>query len=72
MNVWSLLQFSVPWIMQAMAGFMSKVLGRGTSFDPSRIVLTAGATPAVEILCFCLADPGNAFIVPTPYYPGYF
>lgn len=56
--------------LQAMAGFMSQVMGRGVSFDPSQIVLTAGATPAVEILCFCLADPGNAFLVPTPYYPG--
>lgn len=56
--------------MQAMAGFMSKVVGRGVSIDPSQIVITSGATPAVEILCFCLADQGNAFLIPTPYYPG--
>ncbi|XP_047342088.1 probable aminotransferase ACS12 [Impatiens glandulifera] len=57
----------------AIAGFMSKVMGVSSSvnFDPSRIVLTAGATPALEILCFCLADHGNAFLVPTPYYPGF-
>lgn len=53
-----------------MAGFMSQVVGRSVSFDPSQMVLTAGATPALEILSFCLADPGNAFLVPTPYYPG--
>ncbi|RZC58274.1 hypothetical protein C5167_005580 [Papaver somniferum] len=35
-----------------------------------KMVLTAGATPAVEILSFCLADTGNAFLVPSPYYPG--
>ncbi|KAF8008696.1 hypothetical protein BT93_K2376 [Corymbia citriodora subsp. variegata] len=58
-------------LKKAMAGFMSRVMGQGVSFDPPRIVLTAGATPAVEILCFCLADPGDAFIVPTPYYPGF-
>ena len=58
------------WTLQAMAGFMSQVMGRAVSFDPSQMVLTAGATPALEILCFCLADPGNAFLVPTPYYPG--
>lgn len=50
---------------------MSQVMGGEISFDPSRIVLTAGATPAIEILCFCLADPGDAFLVPTPYYPGF-
>lgn len=65
-----------PWdgmmeLKVAMAGFMSQVLGQAVSFDPSQIVLTAGATPAVEILCFCLADQGNAFLVPSPYYPGF-
>ncbi|KAF8413064.1 hypothetical protein HHK36_001040 [Tetracentron sinense] len=54
----------------AMAGFMSQVMGRTVSFNPSQVVLTAGATPAIEILSFCLADTGNAFLVPSPYYPG--
>lgn len=53
-----------------MANFMSRVMGGSVSIDPSQIVLTSGATPAVEILSFCLADQGNAFLVPTPYYPG--
>ncbi|XP_021909255.1 probable aminotransferase ACS12 isoform X2 [Carica papaya] len=56
---------------RAVAGFMSQVMEGGVSFDPSQIVLTAGATPAIEILCFCLADHGNAFLIPTPYYPGF-
>lgn len=54
-----------------MADFMSKVMG-DVSFDPSQLVLTSGATPAVEILCFCLADHGNALLIPAPYYAGYF
>ncbi|OMO80954.1 Aminotransferase, class I/classII [Corchorus olitorius] len=53
------------------AGFMSQVMENAVSFNPSQIVLTAGATPAIEILSFCLADAGNAFLVPTPYYPGF-
>ncbi|XVF10727.1 hypothetical protein REPUB_Repub07fG0207500 [Reevesia pubescens] len=55
----------------AVAGFMSQVMEKAVSFNPSQIVLTAGATPAIEILSFCLADAGNAFLVPTPYYPGF-
>ncbi|CAN0891603.1 Probable aminotransferase ACS12 [Linum grandiflorum] len=55
----------------AMADFMSQVMGRGLTFDPSQMVLMAGATPAVEILTFCLADHGNALLIPTPYYPGF-
>ncbi|KAL3499461.1 hypothetical protein ACH5RR_038554 [Cinchona calisaya] len=53
----------------AVAGFMSQVMDKSVSFSPSQIVLAAGATPAIEILSFCLADPGNAFLVPSPYYP---
>ncbi|KAE8683817.1 putative aminotransferase ACS10 [Hibiscus syriacus] len=55
----------------AVAGFMSQVMEKAVSFNPSQVVLTAGATPAIEILSFCLADAGNAFLVPTPYYPGF-
>ncbi|OVA07738.1 Aminotransferase [Macleaya cordata] len=55
----------------AVAGFMSEVMDRSVSFSPSQMVLTAGATPAIEILSFCLADTGNAFLVPSPYYPGF-
>lgn len=56
-------------VLQAVAGFMSQVMDRSVSFDPSQIILTAGATSAIEMLSFCLADSGNAFLVPSPYYP---
>ncbi|KAL9237234.1 hypothetical protein vseg_011811 [Gypsophila vaccaria] len=54
----------------AMSDFMSMVMGN-VCIDPSHLVLTCGATPAVEILCFCLADQGNAFLIPAPYYAGF-
>ncbi|MBA0703363.1 hypothetical protein Golax_015690 [Gossypium laxum] len=41
------------------------------SFRQVPIVLTAGATAANELLTFILADPGDALLVPTPYYPGF-
>ncbi|KAE8675030.1 1-aminocyclopropane-1-carboxylate synthase 7 [Hibiscus syriacus] len=56
---------------QAMANFMEKIRGGRATFDPDRIVLTAGATAANELLTFILADPGDALLVPTPYYPGF-
>ncbi|EPS62904.1 1-aminocyclopropane-1-carboxylate synthase, partial [Genlisea aurea] len=55
---------------QAVAKFMGKARGR-VSFDPNRIVMGGGATGASEIVMFCLADPGDGFLVPTPYYPGF-
>ncbi|CBI34388.3 hypothetical protein VitviT2T_001708 [Vitis vinifera] len=55
----------------AVAKFMGKVRGDRVVFDPDRIVMSGGATGAHELVTFCLADPGDAFLVPTPYYPGF-
>jgi len=49
---------------------MSEQRGYRVTFDPSNIVLTAGATAANELLTFILANPGDSLLVPTPYYPG--
>lgn len=48
---------------------MAKARGGRVKFDPDRIVMSGGATGADEMIMFCLADPGEAFLVPSPYYP---
>lgn len=54
----------------AMASFMEEIRGGRAKFEPHRIVLTAGSTAANELLTFILANPGDALLIPTPYYPG--
>ncbi|CAN1254069.1 1-aminocyclopropane-1-carboxylate synthase [Linum perenne] len=61
----------LPLFRNAVAKFMGKVRGDKVKFDPDRIVMAGGATGAHETVAFCLADPGEAFLVPTPYYPGF-
>ncbi|XP_051115232.1 1-aminocyclopropane-1-carboxylate synthase 3-like [Andrographis paniculata] len=61
----------LPAFKNAMVDFMSEIRGNKVSFEPDNLVLTAGATSANETLIFCLADPGDAFLLPTPYYPGF-
>ncbi|KAI8569665.1 hypothetical protein RHMOL_Rhmol02G0294900 [Rhododendron molle] len=61
----------LPAFREGVAKFMGKVRGDRVRFDPDRIVMSGGATGAHEMLAFCLADPGDAFLVPTPYYPGF-
>ncbi|KAF4372960.1 hypothetical protein G4B88_018125 [Cannabis sativa] len=56
---------------QAMVEFMSEISGNKVTFEPQSLVLIAGATSANEALIFCLADPNDAFLLPTPYYPGF-
>ncbi|OIW04850.1 hypothetical protein TanjilG_13690 [Lupinus angustifolius] len=61
----------LPEFRSALANFMSKVRGDKVRFDPNRIVMSGGATGANELIMFCLANPGDAFLVPTPYYPAF-
>uniref|UniRef100_A0A9I9DVS3 Aminotransferase class I/classII large domain-containing protein n=1 Tax=Cucumis melo TaxID=3656 RepID=A0A9I9DVS3_CUCME len=49
---------------------MEEIQGNKMKFDMNKLVLTAGATAANEIIISCLVDPAEAFLVPTPYYPG--
>lgn len=55
---------------QELAELMEEIRGNKVRYDPNKLVLTAGATAANETLMFCLAEPGEAFLIPTPYYPG--
>lgn len=57
-------------LRQVVAKLMSEATKNSVCFDPSQLVLTSGAASAIEILSFCLADSGNAFLVPTPCSPG--
>ncbi|KAF5946278.1 hypothetical protein HYC85_016506 [Camellia sinensis] len=61
----------LPEFRNALAKFMRRVRGGRVSFDPTRIVMSGGATGANELLMFCLANPGDAFLIPIPYYPAY-
>ncbi|KAI4326897.1 hypothetical protein L6164_019418 [Bauhinia variegata] len=61
----------LPEFRNAVAKFMARTRGNRVRFDPDRIVMSGGATGAHEVTAFCLADPGDAFLVPTPYYPGF-
>ncbi|KAL9816658.1 1-aminocyclopropane-1-carboxylate synthase 11 [Arabidopsis thaliana] len=54
-----------------MAKFMGKIRENKVKFDTNKMVLTAGSTSANETLMFCLANPGDAFLIPAPYYPGF-
>ncbi|GLJ40450.1 hypothetical protein SUGI_0833430 [Cryptomeria japonica] len=61
----------LPKFREGITSFMEEVGGGKAKFDKDRIVLTAGATAAHEVLTFCVANPGEAFLIPSPYYPGF-
>ncbi|XP_022996837.1 1-aminocyclopropane-1-carboxylate synthase CMA101-like [Cucurbita maxima] len=61
----------LPAFKKVLVELMAEIRGNKVKFDVNNLVLTAGATSANEILMFCLAELGDAFLVPTPYYPGF-
>ncbi|XP_012068151.1 1-aminocyclopropane-1-carboxylate synthase 3 [Jatropha curcas] len=61
----------LPAFKNALGNFMAQIRRNKVKFDPNKLVLTAGSTSANETLMFCLAERGDAFLLPTPYYPGF-
>jgi aspartate/methionine/tyrosine aminotransferase len=41
----------------------------GLAMDPSRIVVTAGASAALQLVCLALFEPGDEVLMPDPSYP---
>ncbi|KAI9182733.1 hypothetical protein LWI28_028334 [Acer negundo] len=41
---------------------MSRARGGRVTFDPQRVVLAGGANGADDLITFCIADPGDAFL----------
>jgi len=40
-------------------------------FNADNLVLGAGCNAVLENLCMCLSDPGDAVLIPTPYYAAF-
>ncbi len=41
----------------------------GVAVDPGRIVVTAGASAALQLVCLALFEPGDEVLMPDPCYP---
>mmetsp|Transcript_31644 Transcript_31644/g.57955 ORF Transcript_31644/g.57955 Transcript_31644/m.57955 type:complete len:671 (+) Transcript_31644:123-2135(+) len=67
----------VPTLRTAMASYLQNLLvspthpNLATKFDPENLVLGAGCNAVLENLCTVLANPGDAVLIPTPYYAAF-
>lgn len=39
--------------------------------DPEHLTVLAGAGSVIDLLLHCIADPGDAVLIPAPYYPAF-
>lgn len=65
-----------PSLRDAMASYLERILNfkshaPTSSLDREGLVLGAGCNAVLENLCFCLTEPGDAVLIPTPYYAAF-
>lgn len=39
--------------------------------DPEHLTVLTGAGSVIDLLLHCIADPGDAVLIPAPYYPAF-
>ncbi|MFO7549574.1 MAG: aminotransferase class I/II-fold pyridoxal phosphate-dependent enzyme [Acidimicrobiia bacterium] len=59
-----------PGFRRRVAGFIGRTVF-GRPVDPDAVVVLAGAGTVLEALFHAIADPGDAVLVPTPSYSGF-
>jgi aspartate/methionine/tyrosine aminotransferase len=57
----------LPALRRAISGWYASRFG--LNVDPNRIVVTAGASAALQLACLALIDPGDEVLMPDPCYP---
>ncbi len=57
----------LPALREAISGWYTTRFG--ADVDPSRIVVTAGASAALQLACLALIDAGDEVLMPDPSYP---
>ena len=57
----------LPALRRAIAGWYGQRFG--LDIDPHRIVVTAGASAALQLACLALVDAGDEVLMPDPCYP---
>jgi aspartate/methionine/tyrosine aminotransferase len=57
----------LPELREAVSGWYAQRFG--LAIDPERIVITAGASAALQLACLALFGPGDEVLMPDPSYP---
>jgi aspartate/methionine/tyrosine aminotransferase len=57
----------LPALREAISGWYASRFG--LAIDPARIVVTAGASAALQLACLALIDAGDEVLMPDPSYP---
>ncbi|KAF1946035.1 PLP-dependent transferase [Clathrospora elynae] len=60
-----------PRLREALAAFFNTYFNAFHAVKPEHIVLTAGATDAIENVIHAVCDDGDSVLIPGPHWPGF-
>lgn len=58
----------LPVLIEAIRDYYKKI---GVEYEASDILITTGASEALQILLNCILDDGSEVLIPEPFYPNY-
>ncbi|KAL8578076.1 hypothetical protein ACOMHN_055396 [Nucella lapillus] len=58
----------LPSFRQVVADFLNQRFNPLKAVDSEELIVASGTTALLDTLAFSLADPGDYFMIPTPYY----
>ncbi|EJK67284.1 hypothetical protein THAOC_11717 [Thalassiosira oceanica] len=61
----------LPSLRTALASYLQSLLKTPRDLNVENLVVGAGCNAVLENLCLCLANPGDAVMIPTPYYAAF-
>lgn len=60
-----------PGLRNAFCSYLERLLSLSSPLNPEHLVVGAGCNAVLENLCICLANQGDAVLIPTPYYAAF-
>ena len=61
----------LPSLRTAVASYLQSLLKTPRDLNVDNLIVGAGCNAVLENLCLCLANPGDAVMIPTPYYAAF-
>ena len=58
-------------LRQAIAGFLTEHTRAPQALDPAALCVLNGAGTVIDTLMQAICDPGDAMLIPTPFYGGF-
>lgn len=61
----------IPELRASLSRMVQRTFMKGVDVDPEHLTVLTGAGSVIDLLLHCVADAGDAVLIPAPYYPAF-